>query len=174
MPICRPIKRATKLMQLYHVQSILEVGCGKGGILAQFHAPLRIGVDNFEPFLIYAKQTFPGPIFMKFDVRNLRDIFLEKSFDAVIGFDILEHLSEKDMLDLIQVCEEFARKLVIFFSPLDEKGLEIEPEAVEENPGMAHLTIIRAKIFNDKSYQVFLYPGYHKNGVTAMLAIKEL
>lgn len=172
--ICEPIKKTLEYMQLYNVQSILEVGCGRGGILAQFHAPVRVGVDNFEPYLIYAKQTFPGPIWLKHDVCQLRELFVEKSFDAVIGFDILEHIHEPQMQQLVQCCEDSARKLVVFFSPLDEIGLEVQPGPAEGNEGMRHVTIIREAAFQSLGYKTITYPDYYGNNATAMLAIKEL
>jgi len=170
MPI--PIKKATQFMNLYHIGSILEVGCGKGGILAQFNAPVRIGIDYFRPFLEEAKKTYPGIIFLQHDVSVLPISLLAGSFDTVIGFDILEHLPGADMRALIQTSEDLARKLVIFFSPLDEPGLLMQPEDVEGNPGMKHVKIIRESYFLERGYTTFKYPDYHGVGITALLAIK--
>jgi SAM-dependent methyltransferase len=172
--ICEPIKKSLEFMSLYNVQSILEIGCGRGGIISQFYAPTLVGVDNWEPALIKAKQEYSRPIFLKHDVTHLRGLFIEKSFDAVIGFDILEHLPNEDMVRAVEDCEEFAKKLVLFFSPLDEEGLNFHPVPEDSNPGMSHVTIIREGFFVERGYITHIYPGYHENGATAMLAIKEL
>lgn len=176
MPISDPVKKAIELVNLYSVKSILEIGCGRGGILAQFNVPIKVGVDNFTPFMEYATQTYPTDdvFYLKYDVRKLSDIFLPRSFDVVMGFDILEHLPAGDMYDVIGICEKLARKLIIFFSPLDELGLAYPPEIVEGNNGMQHVTIIREQFFKDNSYKTITWPKYHATGATAMLAIKEL
>ncbi len=174
MAMSLPVEKATEFIKLYNTESILEVGCGKGGILAQFNAPVRIGIDYFRPFLDEAKKIYQGIIFVQHDVTALSICFLAGSFDAVIGFDILEHLPENDMYALIQTCEDLAKKLVIFFSPLDEAGLMMHPEPVEGNPGMKHVTIIKERYFTERGYLTFKYPDYHGNGVTALLAIKEM
>ena len=176
MPISDPVKRSIELVNLYGAKSLLEIGCGKGGILTQFNVPLKVGVDNFTPFIEWAARNLSvdKTFYIKHDVRNLFDIFLPRSFDAVIGFDILEHLPNGDMYEVIETCEKIARKLIIFFSPLDELGLDTSPAIDEGNKGMRHLTIMREQFFKDNGYKTITWPKYHANGATAMLAIKEL
>jgi 2-polyprenyl-3-methyl-5-hydroxy-6-metoxy-1,4-benzoquinol methylase len=174
-----PVREATRIMNLYHVNSILEAGCGKGGIIAQFNAPLRIGVDFYRSALMEARRDYPGILFAQQDVNTLPIFWLPGSFEAVIGFDILEHLAASEMSALIQNCEDLAKKLVIFFSPLDEAGLAMHPERVDDLPGMRHVTIIREEVFLKRGYKTFKYPNYYygsqyENNITAMLAIKEL
>jgi len=173
--ISKPIRECLTIMQLYNVQSILEIGCGHGGIIAQFHAPILIGVDNFEPAVIKAKQDYPRPIFLKYDVTQLRGLFIEKSFDAVIGFDILEHLEYEKMVQVVGDCEDFARTLVIFFSPIGQEALDNQPADEDGNPGMKHVTKVEEKYFTGRGYVSRLYSDYYKNSpARAMLAIKEL
>jgi len=172
--ISEPVKRSIEMMNLYGVKNILEIGCGKGGILAQFHAPVRIGVDHFEPFIVEGKKNYRDIVFIKHDVYNLREIFQPQTFDAVIGFDILEHLEESRMINLIQLAEYLSRTLIIFFSPLDEAGFQKWQEPIEGNDSMIHKTIIRESYLKDSGYMTTVYQNYHGAGVHAMLAIKEL
>lgn len=174
MAMSLPVKKANELLHLYNIDSILEVGCGRGGIIAQFKASRRIGVDFNRKFLIEAQRDYPGILFIQQDVTTLPNLWLPGSLEAVIGFDILEHLPEAYMLDLIQNCEDIAKKLVIFFSPLDEAGLDIQPEEADKAPGMRHVTIIREEVFLKRGYTTFKYPNYYGNNATAMLAIKEM
>jgi 2-polyprenyl-3-methyl-5-hydroxy-6-metoxy-1,4-benzoquinol methylase len=173
MSISMPVKKAKEFMRMYDVQSILEVGCGKGGIISQFCVDVRVGIDNYRPYLNEGKALHPGVIFIRSNITELMDMFISPSFEAVIGFDILEHLPEDKMFAQIQVCESLAQKLVVFFSPLDEPGLKMQPADVEENPGMRHITIIRERYFIERKYQTFIFPDYHY-GVDAILAVKEM
>jgi len=179
MAMSLPVKKATELIKLYSAESILEVGCGRGGIISQFHASVRIGVDSNKDFIEEARRTYPGILFIEQVAAALPLIWYPGAFDAVIGFDILEHLPEVEMHNVIQNCEDIAKKLVIFFSPLDEAGLAMHPEGDNDVPGMRHVTIIKEEVFIQRGYSTFKYPHYfygthHGSNITAMLAIKEM
>ena len=174
MAMSSPVKKTNELLHLYNVQSILEVGCGRGGIIAQFSAPWRIGIDFNLELLKEAHKNYPDILFLQLDANNLPNIWLPGSIEAVIGFDILEHLPEPGMAALIQNCEDLAKKLVIFFSPLDEEGLAMQPAEADNAPGMKHIMIIREELFLKRGYSTFKYPNYHGENITAMLAIKEM
>lgn len=174
MAMSAPVKKANEFIKLYSAESVFEVGCGRGGIIAQFHVPTRIGVDSNKEFIASARSKYPGIIFLEQLISALPLIWYPRAFDAVIGFDVLEHLPESEMHEAIQNCEDMARKLVIFFSPLDEAGLAMQPQDADKIPGMKHITIIREDLFLVRGYTIFKYPRYHGNEVTAMLAIKEM
>jgi len=179
MAMSSPVKKANELIKLYSVKSILEVGCGRGGIISQFHTNWRIGIDFNRDLLEEARKAYHGILFIQQDVVTLPNLWLPGSMEAVIGFDILEHLPEADMINLIQNCEDIAKKLVIFFSPLDEAGLAMHPENIEDAIGMRHVTIIKEEVFLKRGYATFKYPNYsygtqYQNNITAMLAIKEM
>jgi 2-polyprenyl-3-methyl-5-hydroxy-6-metoxy-1,4-benzoquinol methylase len=173
MSMSTPVKDAMHMMNLYGVRSIAEMGCGKCGILAQFHAQTKVGVDHFQPYLDEAHRLFPEIILFNSDVSLVED-FMPQTFDAIIAFDVLEHLEERRLSTFVQACELAARKLVIFFSPLDEAGLEMCPEDIDENPSMRHITIIRREYFRERGYKVLIYDHYWGVNQHAMLVIKEL
>ncbi len=179
MAMSLPVKKANEFIKIYSVESILEVGCGRGGIIAQFQSACRIGIDFNRELLEESRKNYPGIIFIHQDITTLPNLWLPGSLEAVIGFDILEHLPEAQMHGLIQNCEDIAKKLVIFFSPLDESGLVMHPESVEDIPGMRHVTLIKEEVFLQRGYSTFKYPHYfygkqYGNNITAMLAIKEM
>jgi SAM-dependent methyltransferase len=169
-----PIKQSIQIMQTYGTKSMLEIGCGKGGILSQFPFQTKIGIDHFEPYILEAKKHNPNDIFILGDIRNLYTYFTSCSFDTIIGFDILEHLTMLDIEKVILMSEEISKKLVIFFFPSGENSAYFITEDVDINPSMKHITVLEKSFFENKGYSTHIYPDYHGKGFDGCLAIKEL
>ncbi|MEK7560790.1 MAG: class I SAM-dependent methyltransferase [Patescibacteria group bacterium] len=103
------------------IESILDVACGLSLKSKFLPAKIRVGVDIYEKYFDHIEADVPYVV-VKYDVRKLRDIFVPRSFDLVIGIDILEHLQKREGLALMRQCEEIAKKAVVFettkgFSP---------------------------------------------------------
>lgn len=98
------------------IESVLDVGCGLALKSKYIPANIRVGVDIHEPYFEHIESNVPYVV-VKYDVRKLRDIFIPKSFDLVIGCDIIEHLEKQEGFELLKQCEEIARKAVISENP---------------------------------------------------------
>ena len=98
------------------IVSVLDVACGLSLKSKFIPAQIRVGVDIFEEYFKHIETDVPYVV-VKYDVRKLKDIFLPKSFDLVIGLDIIEHLEKEESLDMIKQCEQIAKKGVIFETP---------------------------------------------------------
>lgn len=98
------------------ITSILDVACGLSLKSKYIDCPIHVGVDIYEEYFKHIETDIPYVV-MKHDVRKLNEIFVPKSFDLVIGLDIIEHLEKEESLDMIRQCEEIARKAVIFETP---------------------------------------------------------
>lgn len=96
--------------------SVLDVACGLSLKSKYIPAQIRVGVDIHEPYFKHIESDVPYVV-IKHDVRKLRDIFVPKSFDLVIGCDIIEHLEKEEGYTLLEQCEEIARKAVISENP---------------------------------------------------------
>lgn len=96
--------------------SILDVACGLSFKAKYLPAKIRVGVDIHEPYFEHIESDVPYVV-VKHDVRKLREIFMPKSFDLVIGCDIIEHLEKDESVQLIKDMEEIARKAVIIECP---------------------------------------------------------
>jgi ubiquinone/menaquinone biosynthesis C-methylase UbiE len=85
----------------------LEVGCGAGGMAKaiKFYRPdLNVsGIDISKKAITEAKQSSQGVKFAQGDAYKLP--FKDKSFDAVLMFDLLEHLDDplKSLLEIRRV-----------------------------------------------------------------------
>ncbi len=98
------------------IESVLDVGCGLALKSKYIPAQIRVGVDIHEPYFSHIESDVPYVV-VKYDVRKLRDVFVPKSFDLVIGCDIIEHLEKDEGFELLRQCEEIARKAVISENP---------------------------------------------------------
>ena len=100
---------------------ILDCGCGKGEPMRFINRDKRfytVGVDIFEPYLKTCKMLNIHNEYILCDVCKLP--FKDKSFDAVICLEVIEHLSEIEGNILIKEVERVASKQIIFGTPIGD------------------------------------------------------
>lgn len=172
--VCQVAQMFLKGMDIH---TALEIGSGGGGILAQFDIPCKIGVDQWEPSLLESVRDYPSVIPLKYDISKLNEILLPKSFDLVIGFDILEHFEEWQIPALICMAEAYAKKAVIFWGPLESEPSE---NLFPENAGNEHRSVLTPEMFTVRGYETLLFPNYWvdrfrvDNTVCGLLAFKVI
>lgn len=107
------------LRRLIPAQStVLDVGCG-------YISPLRYirnlkytaGIDIDRAAVRVSRRQHIHHKYNVGDIRGLGHLFPEKSFDTVIAFDVVEHLTKKDGYKLIRNMEKIARKKIIIITP---------------------------------------------------------
>jgi hypothetical protein len=157
--ITRPniVDFANFILAKHGVESILEFGCGDGGIVANLSAQRRAGMDIWEPSLAECRLRNPGVETIIYDVRRAKDVIPRKSWDAVIGFDVLEHMTLLDATSVMTQAEQIATKAVLWWGPLEKT-----PRVFKENlnPTMIHVRCISIHEFEDRSYQIATFPNY--------------
>src|SRR5687767_13650067 len=67
-------------------QRILEIGCGRGDLLAALKPSSGVGVDFSTEMLGRARQRHPSLTFIQADAHELR---LDQTFDAIILSDLV-------------------------------------------------------------------------------------
>ncbi|MCK9556265.1 class I SAM-dependent methyltransferase [bacterium] len=142
-------------------QTALEIGCGTGGILASLDIPSKIGIDTYIPDLEIAELKYPQIIPIKYDILKLKNLFLDRSFDLVFGFDILEHFKSEQIPQIIEMCEQFSRKATVFWLPM-EKTISDNP--YPENTGNVHRSLLTPALFSLREYEMIRFPHYWRNG----------
>lgn len=105
----------------YHIgrsKTVLDVGCGEGSLMAKVNSDKRyevVGIDLYLPYLKIAKAT---GVYKKLEQKDIKNICLpDKSFDAVLAHQVIEHLNKKDALKLLNKLEKIARHKVIISTP---------------------------------------------------------
>lgn len=97
--------------------SVLDLGCGKSSPIQHLNLGFTMGIDVYEPYLRESKEKGIHDQYLKTDVLDIDKQIKEKSFDAVIMIDLIEHLSKEDGAKLIRKAERIAEKKVIVFTP---------------------------------------------------------
>ena len=118
-----------RLIQIYRNiipqgASVLEIGCGQGGLLSSLHASRAVGID-FSPAMIeQARQKYPV---CKFILADAHSQVIDEKFDFVILSDLINDLWDiQACLEITQsYCHARTRLIINSFSHLWELPLTI-------------------------------------------------
>jgi SAM-dependent methyltransferase len=133
-------------------ESILDVGCGTNSPLGRFtrRYPHTVGVDLFPQALEASGAAGIHDEYRLMDVLEIGERFEPRSFDAVVAFDLIEHLTRADGLALLAMMERVARRRVVVFTP---NGF-LEQDAVGDNPLQIHRSGWTADAMRELGYDV--------------------
>ncbi len=96
------------------VRSILDVGCGDGEFLRWLpESYSKVGLDSsYEALVHVERRKIQGSI----DALP----FATSSFDLVACFEVLEHLTRKDLADALRELQRVSRKYIVVSVPNEE------------------------------------------------------
>lgn len=101
-------------------KTFLDVGCGQGLpmrlIKLRYKNINSVGVDLFKPYIDFCKKKKIYDKYLLCDIRKLP--FKNKTFDVVMSYQVIEHLTKKDALRLVKKMESLAKKIVIISTPV--------------------------------------------------------
>jgi hypothetical protein len=83
-------------------------------------------------------------------VLEIGSAFEQASFDAVVAFDLIEHLDRDDGLSLLRLMERIARRRVVVFTP---NGF-LRQQGSADNPFQRHRSGWTAEDFVLRGYEV--------------------
>jgi len=98
-------------------KSLLDIGCGIGRHARDFESFHYLGLDLVRDYLIKAAAGSNLPYVIG-DASRPTDMFVPKSFDAVLWYDSIEHLDKDVGINAIADSMTIARKRVGVFTPL--------------------------------------------------------
>lgn len=101
--------------ELSGCDSILDLGCGPNSPLRYVDARHKVGVDAFPPYIQMSKALGVHDEYIQADL--VRCDFPDKSFDAVVMVEVLEHLEKSDGERLLSEFERIARKKIVITCP---------------------------------------------------------
>ena len=98
----------TRLKQVYRFSipegsSVLEIGCGRGDLLAALKPSLGVGVDFSESMVSLARQRHPNMEFIVADAHELN--LVGRTFDYIVISDVVNDLWDvQAVIDRIKIC----------------------------------------------------------------------
>lgn len=145
---------------------ILDLGCGKSSILERLHGNYySVGVDGYPPYIEESKMKGIHDEYILSDIMKVE--FPDKSFDAIICAQVIEHLVPEDAAVLMKRMERWATKKIIMTTPNCESGFSpTEHGHVHEGGGdpilMNHKSGWTVETFRKFGYRVRGYDGFEQ------------
>jgi hypothetical protein len=97
------------------VESVIDFGTGDKGVVGMEWWMKEKKIKRGYACDVWVIKELP-PLWrpLKMDALKILDVLEEKSVDVVQFFGFLEHLTEEQGLEFLEIAERLARKLVIF------------------------------------------------------------
>jgi SAM-dependent methyltransferase len=141
-------------------QSLLDIGCGYKPEMKKITQRMSqsVGVDVFEPSIAKAKADNTHSQLIVADALLYLEKVADKSFDAVLALDLIEHLEKERGLWLMHQMERIARKKVLIFTP---NGFVIQ-RPFDNNPWQEHKSGWEWKEMKEHGYGLYGIGGFKK------------
>ncbi|OLN29517.1 methyltransferase domain-containing protein [Desulfosporosinus metallidurans] len=152
-------------------QTLLDVGCGVGATLKEFHCPIKIGVDAHRPYLENVKL---GEQFIKlnFTAEHLSELFLPKSLDSVTLIDVIEHFKKEVAFSVLRQVEEIASKKVIVFTPRGFfQQIDVDHYGLGGESYQRHRSGWEVEDFQKLGYNIVVFNKFHDQRNSAFVKV---
>jgi 2-polyprenyl-3-methyl-5-hydroxy-6-metoxy-1,4-benzoquinol methylase len=112
---------------------VLDLGCGNNSIIHDLTGDLfSVGVDFFVPYLKESKRWLLHKDYVRADITTVQ--FADKSFDAVLLIEVLEHLPREEGVRLLENASKWTKNVLVVCTP---NGFIAQRE-YDSNPLQAH------------------------------------
>ena len=136
-------------------KSVIDLGCGFESVLKIFKNDFKLGVEIFEEYISKSKKKKIHHEYIMDNILSSRVNSLLKNFEAVICFDVLEHLTQEESLNLINSIEENNPKFIAFRTTSEY----VQQDEYHDNPYQIHKSYLNSKFFKERGYKVFGVDG---------------
>jgi SAM-dependent methyltransferase len=142
--------------ELRGCKRILDLGCGRSSLLERLSGEYySVGVDNYKPYLEESRQKGIHDEYVLSDIMKID--FPDRSFDAVISGQVIEHFTREDAVVLFKKMERWAKKKIILTTP---NGFVPETEDDHPHEFMTHLSGWTVGDFAALGYRTWGYTGF--------------
>lgn len=104
--------------------AVLEIGCGKGNLLAALEPGCGVGVDFSEGMIEEGRNLHPG---LDLRVMDAEELDLDEQFDTIVVSNLVGDLADiqKTFEGIHQVCRPDTRILITFYNQIWEPILKL-------------------------------------------------
>ncbi len=135
--------------QLLDCKSVLDLGCGPNSPLQYCkNIEFSVGVEAFKPYLVESRKRALHSEYQSIEIKDIN--FPDKSFDAVIIIEVLEHLSKELGEKILKKAERWAKKKIIVSTPNGYFPMK----NVDENKWQSHLSGWTIEDFKKNNFSV--------------------
>lgn len=123
--------------------SVLDAGCGTGGIIATLPNGRLVGIDISAQMVAEAKRRYADRANLSFAVGDIATLSLGETFDRILFFDVIEHV-ERPKEALAGMARHLApggRVVVTMANPLWEPILMLAEKLKLKMPEGPHYRI---------------------------------
>lgn len=135
--------------ELAYCDTVLDLGCGYNSPLHQCKGSFSVGVESFLPYLEESRGKLLHDQYIRADIRKVN--FKPGSFDAVVAFEVLEHLTKEEGQELLNKMKTWARKKLIITTP---NGY-LRQDSYDKNPLQEHKTGWSPKELRNLGFKVY-------------------
>ena len=157
-------------------KTLLDIGCGICNVLREFPVPVRVGVDVWRPYLTWVRNNVPRDIVLvNADASEVRDLFLDDSFDVVSLIDVVEHFPKAKGYKLLKDAEAVAIEQVLVFAPRGKNPQRDDAWNMGGEKYQRHRSEWQPKDFKKLGYKVLALEKFHvQKDLDAIVAYKDL
>jgi Methyltransferase domain len=143
--------------ELGDCRTAVDLGCGQSSPLPFCGVPYAVGVDVYRGYFEDSGRRAHGhSAYIEADVRRVE--FRERSIDAVLALEVVEHLPKQDGWALIERMERWARRKVIISTP---NGF-VPQRPDDKNVHQEHLSGWLPEEFTARGYRVCGFSGWKR------------
>lgn len=127
--------------------SVLEIGCGKGDLLASVRPGRGVGIDFSEEMIAVARQHHPD---LDWRVMDVEELEIDETFDYVILSNLVGDLPDvqRAFENLHKVCRPETRILITFYNQIWEPILKLGERLGFKTPHPMQNTLSLADLEN--------------------------
>jgi len=104
--------------EIHYSDNLLDLGCGPSSPIRFIKHSYSVGVDIYEPYLRSSIRAGIHDAYVKADLRQIdKAKFPPASFDVVLAYDVIEHLTKDEGHTLVDKCKYWAKKKVMISTP---------------------------------------------------------
>jgi len=142
--------------ELAGCETVLDLGCGYNSAIQYCKVPFSVGVELFEPYLQESQKKSIHSEYIKEDITKIE--FAPKSFDIVVCFEVLEHLTKDQGYKLCEKMEKWAKNKIVIKTPNNY----IEQDGYDDNPLQEHKSGWDVEELQKLGFEVYGISGWKK------------